>query len=153
MVGFYCYDNGNPLYQLVTVYFLTTWNFCGVYVYILKDAHQYSLACLCSDCILHAWLLNHSVLHQITAILTLTMGYHKCILQTTVLSVYVNYWVSILHSYVVHVCHFPFNSYVVQEICMHVPFSCTTYNPPCKWTNCIKIMSIVNYGSSAQYYY
>ena len=151
-MGFCCYDNGDPLYQLVTVYFLTAWNFCGVY--ILKDALQYSLACLCSDCILHAWLLYHSVLYQeITAILTLTMGYHKCILHTTVLSVYVNYWVSILHSYVVHVCHFPFNSLMLSRRFVCVTFSCTTYNPPYKWANCTKIMSIVNYGSSAQYYY
>ena len=102
---------------------LTIWNFYGVY--ILKDAHQYSLACLCSDCILHAWLLYHSVLYQeITAILTLTMGYHKCILQTTVLSVYVNYWVSILHSYVVHVCHFPFNSLMLSR-----RFACMSHSP------------------------
>ena len=121
----------------VHVYFLTTWNFGGVY--ILMDAHQYSLACLCGDCILHTWLLYHSVLYQeITAILTLTMGYHKCILQTTVLSVYVNYWVSILHSYVVHVCHFPFNSFMLSRrfACMsHSPVLHTTHpaNEPIVW--------------------
>jgi len=42
-------------------------------------------------CILHSWLLYHSVVYQIIAVLILAMGYHKCILQTAVLSVYVNY--------------------------------------------------------------
>ena len=42
--------------------FLTTWNWTSVLWYLHSNyAHQYSLAYLCSDCILHAWILYLSV--------------------------------------------------------------------------------------------
>ena len=57
-----CTYDGETILAKRYVHFLTTWNWTSVlWCLHSNDAHQYSLAYLCSNCILHAWILYLSV--------------------------------------------------------------------------------------------
>ena len=55
-------SNGEAILAKRYAHFLATWNWTSVLRYShSNDAHQYSLAYLCGNCILHTWILYLSV--------------------------------------------------------------------------------------------